>query len=147
MPSPCGPNSQCRVVNGQGVCSCLPEYTGTPPMCRPECVVNSECPQDRACINQKCVNPCPASCGMFATCVVRNHSPICACRESYTGDPFTRCFPVPRKIFASLSVQTFMLYNLSYCNCSFRSYATYSSRNFTTLFAFPVWSKFGMSCS
>lgn len=97
-PSPCGPNSQCRVVNDQGVCSCLAEFTGTPPMCRPECTLNSECSQDRACVNQKCVNPCPASCGTFATCMIRNHSPICACRESYTGDPFTRCFPVPRKI-------------------------------------------------
>ncbi|KAF3421640.1 hypothetical protein E2986_11478 [Frieseomelitta varia] len=95
-PSPCGPNSQCRVVNGQGVCSCLPEFTGTPPMCRPECTLNSECPQDRACINQKCVNPCPASCGTFANCAVRNHSPFCTCRELYTGDPFTRCFPTPQ---------------------------------------------------
>ena len=72
-------------------------------MCRPECVLNSECPQDRACINQKCVDPCPASCGTFATCVVRNHSPICACRQSYTGDPFTRCFPIPRKIYRNIS--------------------------------------------
>lgn len=62
-PSPCGPNSQCREINGQGVCSCVRGYIGSPPSCRPECVINSECPLNEACINQKCVDPCPGSCG------------------------------------------------------------------------------------
>lgn len=97
-PSPCGPNSQCRVSNGQAVCSCLPEYTGSPPGCRPECVVSAECPANKACINQKCVNPCPSPCGLNTNCEVLNHSPICACKQGFTGDPFTRCFPVPRKL-------------------------------------------------
>lgn len=62
-PSPCGQNSQCREINGQAVCSCIQGYIGSPPSCRPECVINSECPLNEACINQKCIDPCPGSCG------------------------------------------------------------------------------------
>lgn len=96
-PSPCGPNSQCREVNGQAVCSCLPTYIGSPPGCRPECVVSSECPQKKACVNQKCVDPCPGTCGVNTRCEVINHSPICSCQQGFTGDPFSRCYPIPRK--------------------------------------------------
>ena len=77
-PSPCGPNSQCRDVNGQAsrfkdesfkapivnnlikisnillVCSCLSSYIGAPPNCRPECVTNSDCALHLACVNQRC---------------------------------------------------------------------------------------------
>lgn len=95
QPSPCGPNSQCREVNGQAVCSCLPEYVGSPPGCRPECVVSTECASNKACINQKCADPCPGTCGLNANCQVVNHSPICSCIPRYTGDPFTRCYPIP----------------------------------------------------
>lgn len=101
QPSPCGPNSQCRQTNGQAVCSCLPTYVGSPPSCRPECVVSSECPLDKACINQKCKDPCPGTCGINARCDVRNHSPICSCKVDMTGDPFVRCYPLPRKIMKS----------------------------------------------
>lgn len=101
FPSPCGPNSQCRVNNEQAVCTCLPEYIGSPPGCRPECVVNAECPSDKACISQKCSDPCPSACGLNTRCVVRNHSPICSCKESFTGDPFTRCIPVFSKSLTS----------------------------------------------
>lgn len=96
-PSPCGPNSQCRVINQQAVCSCQPQYIGSPPACRPECTVSSECPLDQACINQKCVSPCPASCGINTECKVINHSPICSCGPSFTGNPFTRCYLQPSK--------------------------------------------------
>ena len=97
-PSPCGPNSDCRVINSQAVCSCRPTYIGSPPSCRPECVLNSECPLNRACINQKCIDPCPQPCGLDATCRVINHSPICTCKTEYTGDPFSRCFILESKI-------------------------------------------------
>lgn len=90
-PSPCGPNSQCREINGQAVCSCVQGYIGNPPTCRPECVVSSECPQNEACGNQKCIDPCPGSCGVGARCEVINHNPICTCSVRYTGDPFVRC--------------------------------------------------------
>lgn len=68
---------------------------GSPPSCRPECVVSSECPTNRACVNQKCADPCPGICGQNARCETINHSPICSCNQRYTGDPFVRCFEIP----------------------------------------------------
>lgn len=94
-PSPCGPNSVCRVVNGQAVCSCATDYFGSPPNCKPECVVSSECPMDKTCVHQKCVNPCPTPCGINSNCHVYYHSPICSCIIGYTGDPFSACHPIP----------------------------------------------------
>ena len=96
-PSPCGPNAECRVVNDAPSCSCSPEFIGAPPNCRPECVSNSECPSQFACINQKCRDPCPGSCGANAECRVVSHTPMCVCPSEYTGDPFTQCTPRPRK--------------------------------------------------
>lgn len=94
LPSPCGPNSQCKSLNGQAVCSCLENYQGTPPNCRPECLLSTECPAERACIQQRCQDPCPGTCGTNAECFVRNHSPICRCLNGFTGDAFTRCYPL-----------------------------------------------------
>jgi hypothetical protein len=90
-PSPCGPNSLCRVVDGRPACSCLAGYLGVPPSCRPECVVNSECDLNEACISQKCKDPCIGTCGRNAHCQVINHSPICSCPLNYIGDPFVQC--------------------------------------------------------
>lgn len=99
QPSPCGANSVCKENNGQAVCSCLPEFRGSPPGCRPECVVSAECPFDRVCVNQKCINPCPDPCGRNAICRVINRNPICSCQQGFTGDAFTICFPVPRSYY------------------------------------------------
>ena len=96
-PSPCGPFSACRVVDGHAACSCAPGFVGAPPQCRPECVVSAECPQDRACTNQRCVDPCPGVCGANARCQALNHQPVCTCAPGYTGDPFTRCLMPDRK--------------------------------------------------
>lgn len=100
QPSPCGPNSQCRNINGQAVCSCLVGYIGSPPSCKPECIVSTDCLPSEACNNRKCVNPCQGACGVAAKCQVINHNPICSCPLSYTGNPFVRCiiqeyFPEP----------------------------------------------------
>lgn len=70
-------------------------YIGSPPNCRPECVINPECTSNLACIREKCTDPCPGSCGFAAKCSVINHTPICVCPEGYTGDPFTSCTPKP----------------------------------------------------
>lgn len=91
-PSPCGPFSVCKSQNGHAICSCSVGYIGSPPACRPECVVSSDCSLDKACNNQKCIDPCPGTCGVNARCNVRNHSPICSCPLGYVGDPFVRCF-------------------------------------------------------
>lgn len=96
-PSPCGPYSQCREINNHAVCTCNIDYIGTPPMCRPECVVSSECIQNRACVNQKCIDPCPGTCGSNARCQVVNHNAICSCSAGYTGDPFLNCYKIECK--------------------------------------------------
>lgn len=91
-PSPCGANSICRTANGHAVCSCQTGYIGSPPSCRPECVVSSECELTKACIHQKCQDPCPGTCGINARCQVINHNPVCSCSPDFTGDPFVKCF-------------------------------------------------------
>lgn len=98
-PSPCGPNSQCQLKGNMPSCSCLPNYIGVPPNCRPECVINTECSSELACINQKCRDPCPGSCGYNSNCKVLNHVPICSCQEGYTGDPFVQCNLKPEGLF------------------------------------------------
>lgn len=96
-PSPCGPNSQCKELNNQAVCSCLPTFIGNPPMCRPECTTSAECPTHLACVNKKCVDPCPGVCGQSAYCRVVNHSPLCICNSGFTGDAFSICYPIQSK--------------------------------------------------
>lgn len=95
QPSPCGPNSVCKVNNGIAVCSCQPGMISSPPQCRPECILSSECSLTEACLNNRCVDPCPGTCGVNALCRVVNHNPICSCTSGHTGDPFTRCYPIP----------------------------------------------------
>lgn len=111
QPTPCGPNSQCREVNGHAVCSCLTGFIGSPPSCRPECIVSSECPQDKACVNQKCADPCPGTCGSNARCQVVNHNPICSCAPGFTGDPFVRCIKQESKLY-SFSFYSYLFLSL-----------------------------------
>lgn len=99
-PSPCGANAVCKERNGAGSCICLPEYIGDPYTgCRPECVLNTDCTRDRACVNNKCRDPCPGICGLNAECRVVNHAPSCACLPGYTGNPLSACqLPPPSKL-------------------------------------------------
>lgn len=97
QPSPCGPNSICHDNAGTPSCSCLSEFIGAPPHCRPECVSNSECNFAKACLNSKCVNPCLGACGLNAECHVISHSPQCVCRTGYEGDAFDQCEPIRGK--------------------------------------------------
>lgn len=94
-PSPCGPNSQCQVVSGQAQCGCQPNMIGMAPNCRPECLVGSDCPSNLACVNQKCIDPCPGTCATNADCRVVNHSPTCSCTTGYTGNGFDDCQSIP----------------------------------------------------
>lgn len=98
IPNPCGPNSQCLEIGSTAVCSCLPNYSGRSPNCRPECSISEQCPASRTCINERCKDPCPGACGLFAYCNVVNHSPICTCGEGYSGDPYSGCYPTPSKV-------------------------------------------------
>lgn len=87
-PSPCGSNAECH----NGECTCLPEYSGDPYFgCRPECLVNSDCPINKACIKSKCVDPCVNTCGKQANCNVYNHIPMCTCLPGYSGNAFIEC--------------------------------------------------------
>lgn len=91
-PSPCGANAICKERNGVGSCTCITEYFGDPyTSCRPECVTNSDCPRDKACTNNKCINPCQGICGINAECHVNNHAPSCTCLAGYTGNPLNAC--------------------------------------------------------
>jgi hypothetical protein len=118
-PSPCGPHSNCRVVNGHAVCACQPGCIGHPPNCRLECTQSIECAADMACVNQKCVNPCPGTCTIGARCRVINHQPRCDCQHGYTGDGFKRCYPITSKLFSSifyfhyLSISLYLFYHVT----------------------------------
>lgn len=99
IPSPCGPYAECQNIGGLPSCACLSTYIGSPPNCRPECTVNSDCSSNNACIQQKCKDPCPGSCGIMSECKILDHIPICFCVNGYTGDPFRSCYPQERKFF------------------------------------------------
>ncbi len=79
-----------------GSCTCIPEYFGDPYVgCQPECVTNNDCAHDKACINNKCKDPCPGVCGLNAICKTINHNPTCTCYEGYSGNPFVACKEIP----------------------------------------------------
>lgn len=103
-PSPCGANAVCKERNGAGSCICLSEYFGDPYTgCRPECVINSDCGLNKACLNNKCRDPCPGTCGLNAECRVVKHTPSCTCIAGYTGDPLSACVLIqPRKMILLL---------------------------------------------
>ena len=89
-PSPCGANAKCL----DGVCSCIPEHHGDPYTgCRPECLTSNDCPRDKSCLRNKCVDPCPGTCGQNAICEVLNHIPMCSCPPGTTGNAFVFCSP------------------------------------------------------
>lgn len=99
IPSPCGPNAECREQNGAAACKCFSGYEGNPydtsRGCHRECENNDDCVSNLACISFKCANPCPGVCGTYAECSVVKHNPICSCPQGYTGDPFFQCKQIP----------------------------------------------------
>lgn len=100
VPNPCGPGAQCIVTpDGNSLCRC-PEGMGGDPTgplgCFGyECVVDENCGDQQACISYRCRDPCPGSCGINAECRVEKHHPVCSCKAGLTGNPITRCFPIP----------------------------------------------------
>lgn len=117
VPSPCGANAICKEQNGIGSCTCIEDYTGNPyESCRPECVINTDCPSNRACIRNKCQDPCPGTCGQNADCQVINHLASCMCRPGYTGDPFRHCHIVPECKFQFSHLLSFLTKIGNYLN-------------------------------
>lgn len=87
-PSPCGYNAKCN----DGFCTCLPDYQGDAYTgCRPECVLNSDCSRDKACLRSKCIDPCPGTCAPNAICEVLSHVPMCSCPNGMEGNAFVQC--------------------------------------------------------
>ena len=96
--SPCGEHAICTInpYNNKKVdCQCIANFIGKPPYCKPECMRNSDCKLDKACVTNKCSDPCLNNCGLNSECKVVNHRPVCACLQTYTGDPFVSCNPLP----------------------------------------------------
>jgi len=114
LPSPCGPFATCQDRGGYPSCTCMPSYIGSPPYCRAECSINSDCISDKACIREKCRDPCPGSCGINALCTVINHTPACTCPDGYSGDPFSNCYlaPMPGKTFDRTVSDIICIYSL-----------------------------------
>ena len=86
----CGANAECSNEGGRPVCNCLSGHKGDPytGCVRGDCISNSECRDNQACQDYKCVDPCQLSCGTGADCQVNNHVAICRCPRGFTGDPF-----------------------------------------------------------
>jgi hypothetical protein len=102
VPSPCGPNAVCVVSGESPSCACLPDFMGSPPRCRPECVSNSECSSHMACVDRMCRDPCPNLCAGNAECRVVSHTPTCLCAAGFSGDPFVHCFQQQRKAYFNI---------------------------------------------
>lgn len=58
-------NTICRRSQNRAVCECIPGYYGNPSGsgCHAECTISADCSRDKACVNNKCVDPCPGVCG------------------------------------------------------------------------------------
>lgn len=93
--NPCGVNADCYMDQNRPLCKCRSGYRGNPFVeCRIiECTTNNDCPSDKQCDNEKCINPCiyKNKCGPKAECFVQNHQDICRCLPGYYGNPFVKC--------------------------------------------------------
>lgn len=86
-PNPCGIDAICtpghdNTGKERPVCSCPTGYIGNAlKLCqRGECLSDSECPDNRACIDFTCQNPCTGyECGPNADCTPRRHIAVCTC--------------------------------------------------------------------
>lgn len=122
-PSPCGSNTQC--ING--ICTCLPEYNGDPYLgCRPECVLNSECPREKACLRSKCINPCPGTCAQNAFCEVLNHIPMCSCPVGMEGNAFVQCRPLQSTLCYLKKARPLLTVNSHSSTCRSKSLQSYA---------------------
>lgn len=99
---PCRRPAECQVIGTVPVrtmiCICPPGYissgSGT---CNPvtavtvvgACISDSDCPATKACYNGICKNPC--TCGPNAECRIKDHKPICTCKQGYDGNPELEC--------------------------------------------------------
>lgn len=59
-----------------------------------ECNHDSECPDNKACNQYQCINPCldGSPCGKNAECEAKGHRAVCRCPSGWGGHPSTECF-------------------------------------------------------
>ncbi|ERL90523.1 neurogenic locus notch homolog protein 1 isoform X1 [Dendroctonus ponderosae] len=100
-PNPCGSNAYCEPgfetrnpAKERPVCFCQTGYIGNPVAgCRRgECLGDPDCPNNQACIDYVCQNPCVGQCGVNAECNPRNHLAVCTCPTGYQGDALSQCY-------------------------------------------------------
>ena len=96
---PCAPSAICSVDNHRPKCQCPPGFTGNPrSQCskikRGECDHDDECPDNTACIEHQCLDPCRISepCGQGALCETTSHRAVCRCPPTWGGNPHEECF-------------------------------------------------------
>ena len=120
--NPCAPSAECTVNNHRAICKCPPGFTGDAySRCVPskkldildykgrfetddvfiwilvqkgECQIDMDCPDNRACIGNQCLDPCVIDdpCGTNAQCETTSHRPVCRCPSGWAGDPHTECY-------------------------------------------------------
>ncbi|XP_051175815.1 neurogenic locus notch homolog protein 1 [Leptopilina boulardi] len=101
-PNPCGVNAKCtpghdNTGKERPVCTCPQGYIGNAlSSCqRGECFTDNECPNNRACIDYSCQNPCRGhECATSAICEPRNHIAVCTCPDGTRGDAVVTCNPI-----------------------------------------------------
>ena len=61
---------------------------------RGECQHDIDCPDNRACIENQCLDPCivHSPCGKSALCETTSHRPVCRCPSGWAGDPHIECY-------------------------------------------------------
>lgn len=59
-----------------------------------ECQHDDECPDNNACIENQCLDPCSLTepCGKQAICKTSSHRPVCRCPSNWAGNPHEECF-------------------------------------------------------
>lgn len=82
--SPCHSSAICESGPNGHVCKCAANQIGDPYTsgCRSKGVCpggDKDCPENSACLNGRCVNPCESACGPNALCEVIGRKPVCSC--------------------------------------------------------------------
>lgn len=85
-PNICGESAECYGADHRASCRCKIGTVGNPSIsCTPVgCRADSDCPNDKSCINSKCVSPCtPKTCNEPADCRAHLHEAHCICPPGY----------------------------------------------------------------
>lgn len=98
--NPCARNANCFMRTHEQECRCAEGFRGNPLVeCRAiECMSNNDCPNDKRCLNEQCVNPCiyENNCALKAECIPQDHKSLCKCLPGFIGNPYVNCAPEPK---------------------------------------------------